>query len=272
MYNYGKNLLSSIATSISNTLTIPTSLSNTAEHQTEDSKRPANSKVSSSSSSHDNIENGSCSSSTVIRGNDTRTNMNITTTTTTATSTQTASPISQPQQETENMNDNTNGNSKGSRKRNRLEGNKTPMLVNPLFDSNSDNESCKTNKKQKISGVMGQPNSLLLQMIPTEVLQTHVFSFLTHARDYHSVQLSCTTFKTLSNKSEFLKRVHLSGEAETGNGSILRNVDSPIVAVELLYKFANVGNQQALYMYVYGSWEKEEGMEILAMECLDFSF
>ena len=38
------------------------------------------------------------------------------------------------------------------------------------------------------------------------------------------------------------------GGVDSGKGSILKDVDSPVVGVERLYKFANAGNQQALYM------------------------
>ncbi len=116
-------------------------------------------------------------------------------------------------------------------------------------DSLSDDEQRRLqNKKQKIAGVLGQSNSLLLEMIPSEVLESHVLSYLTNGRDYHSLQLTCKAVKDLSNKMDILKYVDLNGDVESGKESILNGVESPVVAVERLYKFANAGNQQALYM------------------------
>lgn len=143
-----------------------------------------------------------------------------------------------------------------SKKRNRLDGYYTPMLVHPHsneFDSDHDESALLSgvSKKKKLAGVMGQSNSLLLEMIPHEVLEANVFSFLTEGRDFHSLQLTCREMKSLSDKLEILRNVDLSGDAESGKGSILNHVESPVVAVGRLYKFAAAGNQQALYMYVW---------------------
>lgn len=85
-------------------------------------------------------------------------------------------------------------------------------------------------------------------MVPQEVLETHVLSYLTSGTDYHSLQLTCKVIRVMSNKDAFLKHVDLSGELESGKGSILNDVESPVVAVERVYKFANAENHQALYM------------------------
>ena len=230
MYKYGKDLVSSFTSKISTSLiTSPPSPDDKIEDSDRNSKRPADSKVATG------YATSTCTSKS-SGANVCRTN----TDTTAATS---DSPISEKRH--------------NSKKRNRLDGHKTPMLVQ--FDSSqssllSENESSQSStrptKKKKTAGVMGQSNSLLLDMIPLEVLETHVFSFLTHGEDYYALQLTCNTMKSLSDKADILKKIDLSGEAETGKGSILRDVESPVVGVERLYKFASVGNQQALYMYV----------------------
>lgn len=228
MYKYGKDLVSSFTSKISTSLiTSPPSPDDKIEDSDRNSKRPADSKVATG------YATSTCTSKS-SGANVCRTN----TGTTAATS---DSPISEKRH--------------NSKKRNRLDGHKTPMLVQ--FDSSqssllSENESSQSStrptKKKKTAGVMGQSNSLLLDMIPLEVLETHVFSFLTHGEDYYALQLTCSTMKSLSDKADILKKIDLSGEAETGKGSILRDVESPVVGVERLYKFASVGNQQALYM------------------------
>mmetsp|Transcript_14916 Transcript_14916/g.17020 ORF Transcript_14916/g.17020 Transcript_14916/m.17020 type:complete len:418 (-) Transcript_14916:686-1939(-) len=136
-----------------------------------------------------------------------------------------------------------------SKKRVRHDGHKTPLLV--YHSQSSDFDSMKSTrplKKKKIAGAIGQSQCLLFQMIPQEVLETHVFTFLTDGRDFHSLQLVSKVTKMLSDKTNILSDIDLSGDAETGKGSILQTVESPAVAVERLYKFASAENLQALYM------------------------
>lgn len=75
----------------------------------------------------------------------------------------------------------------------------------------------------------------------------NIFAYLTDSKDHYSLQLTCRKFHEVSNKPEMLSQVNLTGEAETGKGSILHGVDSPDEAMQKLYKFAAVGNQQAMY-------------------------
>ena len=90
--------------------------------------------------------------------------------------------------------------------------------------------------------------SLLLDLIPQDVLMTNICCYLTDASDYYSLQLSCKKFQEVSNETAILRKVDLAGEASTGKGSILYQVNVPSVGVQKLYKFAAAGNQQAVYM------------------------
>lgn len=90
--------------------------------------------------------------------------------------------------------------------------------------------------------------SLLLDLIPQDVLMTNICCYLTDASDYYSLQLSCKKFQEVSNETVILRKVDLAGEASTGKGSILYQVNVPSVGVQKLYKFAAAGNQQAVYM------------------------
>ena len=231
MYSYGKNVVVSFASKISQSLT-PRQKRKRSHDEMEEvdsgSKRPAtdskeDTKVNEQPTSSSSRSSGTCSASS------------------------TDSPASCDKQNQR-------------KKRHRLDRHKTPRLVHPL-SSDSDASvsehdtlsSSRPNKRKKVAGVMGQRKSLLLEMIPHDVLETHIFSFLTEARDFYSLQLTCREIKTLSSKMDILRDVDLSGDSESGKGSILNNVDSSDVAIERLYKFAAAGNQQALYMYVYSS-------------------
>lgn len=88
----------------------------------------------------------------------------------------------------------------------------------------------------------------MMDFIPQDVLQAHIFSCLTDATDHHALQLTCRKFHEVTNTPEILSQVNLTGDEETGKGSILHEVDVPDVAMQKLYKFAAVGNQQAMYM------------------------
>mmetsp|Transcript_17329 Transcript_17329/g.32825 ORF Transcript_17329/g.32825 Transcript_17329/m.32825 type:complete len:456 (+) Transcript_17329:165-1532(+) len=91
-------------------------------------------------------------------------------------------------------------------------------------------------------------SSLFLDLVPQDVLQANIFSFLTEARDHYALQLTCKKFHEVSNKADMLSKVTLTGDSKTGKGGILLGVNDPGVAIEKLYKFAVVGNQQAMYM------------------------
>jgi len=90
--------------------------------------------------------------------------------------------------------------------------------------------------------------SLLLDLIPQDVLMTNICCYLTDASDFYSLQMSCKKFQEVSNEVAILKKIDLAGEAKTGKGSILFQVNQPSVGVQKLYKFAAAGNQQAVYM------------------------
>jgi hypothetical protein len=94
----------------------------------------------------------------------------------------------------------------------------------------------------------GMNSSLLLDLIPQDVLQTNICSFLTDARDYYALQMTCRKFHEVSDEAAILREVELSGKAVTGKGCILFEVHVPSIAVKKLYKFAKAGNQQAMYM------------------------
>lgn len=91
-------------------------------------------------------------------------------------------------------------------------------------------------------------SSLFLELIPQDVLQANIFSYLTEARDHYALQLTCKKFHEVSNKVDMLSKVNLTGDSKTGKGGILFGVDDPGIAIQKLYKFAAVGNQQAIYM------------------------
>lgn len=91
-------------------------------------------------------------------------------------------------------------------------------------------------------------SSLFLELVPQDVLQANIFSYLTEARDHYALQLTCKKFHEVSNKADMLSKVNLNGDPKTGKGGILFGVDDPGTAIEKLYKFATVGNQQAMYM------------------------
>ena len=91
-------------------------------------------------------------------------------------------------------------------------------------------------------------SSLLLDMIPQDVLQTNIASYLTDSSDHYALQLTCRKFHEVSNKPDMLSKVNLNGDPDTGKGSILYGIDVPDVAFQKLFKFAAVGNQQAMYM------------------------
>jgi hypothetical protein len=91
-------------------------------------------------------------------------------------------------------------------------------------------------------------SSLFLELVPQDVLQANIFSYLTEARDHYALQLTCKKFHEVSNKADMLSKVTLTGDPKTGKGGILLGVNDPGIAIEKLYKFAAVGNQQAMYM------------------------
>ncbi len=158
----------------------------------------------------------------------------------------------------------------------------SPTVASNTYNSSSLSPSSPlspSNKRQKRSGApIGQSRSLLLDSIPHDVL-SNILSFLILPVDYYAIQLTCKEFHTLSDQDDFLKYVDINinsgcggGDNEnndattatntsttdndqnqttsssSGKGSIVYNVQSPVVAVERLYKFANAGNLQALYM------------------------
>ena len=93
-----------------------------------------------------------------------------------------------------------------------------------------------------------QEASFLLNGIPQDVLQSNICSYLTEAADYHALELTCKKLRKVSSMPKFLSIVNLTGDAETGKGSILYGIDSPAVALKNVLKFAEVGNKQAMYM------------------------
>lgn len=99
-----------------------------------------------------------------------------------------------------------------------------------------------------------EESSPLLKEIPIEILQK-MCSYLTLGKDHYSLQLTCHKFHKISNTSQILRFVDLTGENtssdlqhDDGKGSILYGVELPDVAIEKLYKYAIAGNLQALYM------------------------
>lgn len=163
----------------------------------------------------------------------------------------------------------------------------TSLSTTVTSNTYNSSSSSPSNKRQKKSGApIGQSRSLLLDSIPHDVL-SNILSFLILPVDYYAIQLTCKEFHKLSDQDDFLKYVDInvnsgcfggcsngSGDNEnndattatntnstttdndqnqtmsssSGKGSILYNVQSPVVAVERLYKFANAGSLQALYM------------------------
>ena len=148
------------------------------------------------------------------------------------------------------------------RKRSRSPGDTTPTLVSPNsagYDSPDDNLIKRQRVEERNSLHVPASldaerfqsvaqESLLLELIPQDVLQSNICCFLGEAKDHRSLQLSCRKLHEVSNKLDLLSQVDLTGDHETGKGSILHGVDVPAEALQKLYKFAAVGNQQALYM------------------------
>lgn len=174
--------------------------------------------------------------------------------------------------------------SKTGNKRVRLDPsvlNKIPALKAKLDSSLSSNPSSSSSAITHASGS-------LLDIIPQEVLQTNVFSYLTSAKDYYSLQLTNKKINYISNQSNILEKVDLNAGLDTnvncilnllntphqevrdcisiadeniqsnlrkvnkeGKGSILYNIHEPADALKRLYKYAKAGNLQATYMYVF---------------------
>ena len=175
--------------------------------------------------------------------------------------------------------------SKTSNKRVKLDPsvlNKIPTLKAKLDSSLSSNPSSSS------SVITTHASASLLDIIPQEVLQTNVFSYLTSAKDYYSLQLTNKKINYISNQSNILEKVDLNAGLDTnvncilnllntphqevrdcisiadeniqsnlrkvnkeGKGSILYNIHEPADALKRLYKYAKAGNLQATYMCVF---------------------
>lgn len=160
--------------------------------------------------------------------------------------------------------------------------NKIPTLKAKLDSSLSSNPSSSS------SVITTHASASLLDIIPQDVLQTNVFSYLTSAKDYYSLQLTNKKINYISNQSNILEKVDLNAGLDTnvncilnllntphqevrdcisiadeniqsnlrkvnkeGKGSILYNIHEPADALQRLYKYAKAGNLQATYMYVF---------------------
>lgn len=134
----------------------------------------------------------------------------------------------------------------------------TPNLVSPNTNEGYDGMGNMPGKKrQRHHNRIEQTHSPLFTELPDDVLH-HALSFLTDAKDRHSLQLTCSTFRAMSNNTDMMRVLDLGGDLETGSRSILNNMDTPEQAIEVLFEFARAGNLRALYMtgmvvtYCYG--------------------
>lgn len=124
----------------------------------------------------------------------------------------------------------------------------TPNLVSPNTNEEYDEiENTQEKKRQRHSNRIEQSQSPLFTELPEDVLH-HALSFLTDSKDRHSLQLTCSTFRAMSNNSDMMRTLDLGGDPETGSRSILNNMDTPEQAIEVLFEFARAGNLRAMYM------------------------
>lgn len=127
-------------------------------------------------------------------------------------------------------------------------GNTTPNLVSPSPTEEDDEiENLKTTKRQRQCNRNEQAQSPLFSELPEDVLH-HVLSFLTDVEERHSLQLTCSSFRTMSNNPNMMRSLNLCGENESAGRSILDSIDTPEQAIEGLFEFARASNLRALYM------------------------
>jgi len=113
-----------------------------------------------------------------------------------------------------------------------------------ILDGDNSNDESNSNTRNHVQ----EEASLLLELIPQDVIQTNICSYLTDAKDHNSLQLTCRKLLEVTNSPNSLSKVSLAGHSKDGRGGILNGVDLPDIAIEKLYKYAVVGNQEALYM------------------------
>lgn len=145
-----------------------------------------------------------------------------------------------------------------TRKRRYNGGAMTPNLVSPsTAEEYDETQNPKAAKRQRQCNRVEQAQSPLFSELPQDVLH-HVLSFLTDLEDRHSLQITCSSFRTMSNNANMIRYLELGGDPETGARCILDNTETPEQAIEGLFEFARAGNLRALYMtgmivtYCYG--------------------
>ena len=85
----------------------------------------------------------------------------------------------------------------------------TPLLVSEKAGSNNLKNSAKCS----------QQSSALLRLLPRDVL-AHCFSYINTPSDFFSLQVTCTTFRDLSNADDMLANIELGGGDAAATSSL----------------------------------------------------
>lgn len=93
----------------------------------------------------------------------------------------------------------------------------------------------------------GQTKSDFLSIIPEDVV-SHCLSFLGSVEDRFSLQVTCKTFRRISNTDPMLVNVRVGGDPENGKNGIIQDDDTPAKAATALTPYARAGNLEAIYM------------------------
>jgi len=88
------------------------------------------------------------------------------------------------------------------------------------------------------------PRAALLSYIPSDVLKNCILSLLNNPLDRLSIQLTCRTFREISDSREMLRGFNFC--SESGNDGDFFHFKTADGAIKCLYKFAKHGNLQAL--------------------------
>ena len=105
-------------------------------------------------------------------------------------------------------------------------------------------------KKQKVSTYRSRTTSTpvaIIYFIPSDVLKNCILSFLNSPLDRQSIQLTCRTFREMSDSPDILRSFSFCSDDRNAK---FYNFETADGAIKCLYKFAKFGNLQALERYV----------------------
>lgn len=89
-----------------------------------------------------------------------------------------------------------------------------------------------------------------LRKLPEDVV-AHCLSFLGGVEDRFALQCTSKQFRRISNTEALLRNVAVGGDKQTGLHGIIQDEDTPESASEHLAPYAEAGNLEAIYMYVF---------------------